>query len=77
MIVKKTILAQAMLLSFFKAIDTPPAEYTESCRLQHQRRIHTAQHQSKLSMKRSHQRPKRKDDKTKQKEGVNYGPSQL
>ena len=70
------------LIELFQALGIPPGKYTEEgCRLQDQLRIHTAQHQSKPSTKKRRKvirgLKKRKDDKTKQKEGVNYGPGQF
>ena len=70
------------VIELFQALGIPPGKYTEEgCRLQDQLRIHTAQHQSKPSTKKRRKvirgLKKRKDDKTKQKEGVNYGPGQF
>ena len=70
------------VIELFQALDIPPGKYTEEgCRRQDQLRILTAQHQNKPSTKKRRKvirgLKKRKDDKTKQKEGVNYGPGQF
>lgn len=70
------------VIELFQALGILPGKYTEEgCRLQDQLRIHTAQHQSKPSTKKRRKvirgLKKRKDDKTKQREGVNYGPRQF
>lgn len=70
------------VIELFQALGIPPGKYTEEgYRLQDQLRIHTAQHQSKPSTKKRRKvirgLKKRKDDKTKQREGVNYGPRQF
>ena len=70
------------VIRLYQALFIPPGKYTEEgCKFQDLQRVHVAQHKSKASTKKRRKvirgLKKKKDDKNKQKEGVNYGPGQF
>lgn len=65
------------VIKLFQGLNIPPGKYTEEgCKLQDQLRVDGAEYKNKASTKKRRKvirgLKKRKDDKNKQREGVNY-----
>ena len=70
------------VIRIFQALNIPPGKYTEeACKLQDQLRVDGVEYKSKASTKKRRkvirELKKRKEDKNKQREGVNYAPGQF
>ena len=75
-------IGSATAIKLFNALGINPGKYTEeSCRLQDQLRVHAAQYKNQASAKTRRKvirgLKKRKEDKKKQTEGLNYAAGQF